>query len=274
MNALTLDQRQVDFYGDEITAVLVDHKPRPEIYVPLRPIVEFLGMDWAGQYQRLQRDPILSDVAMSVGVTTTDIDPESRRPHSSEMLALPLKFLPGFLFGINANRVRDELRERILRYQRECYDVLWEAFQDGRLTADRQLDELLQQHTDTVATYKMLQAMARMARNQVLLEARLAQHDQGLEDTRARLDELETLLDTPQRAISAAQATRISQAVKAIAMQLSKRSGRNEYGGVYGELYRRFQIPGYRELPASRFEEAINWLTDWWQQISDDGVPF
>ena len=31
------------------------------------------------------------------------------------------------------------------------------------------------------------------------------------------------------------QASQISQAVKAVAMELSKQSGRNEYGGVYGE---------------------------------------
>ncbi|MCP5094319.1 MAG: hypothetical protein GY943_02070 [Chloroflexi bacterium] len=40
--------------------------------------------------------------------------------------------------------------------------------------------------------------------------------------------------------ITPEQAMQISQAVKAVAHELGKRSKRNEYGGVYGELYRRY----------------------------------
>jgi hypothetical protein len=56
-------------------------------------------------------------------------------------------------------------------------------------------------------------------------------------------------------------------------MALSKASGHNEYGGVYGELYRRYQIPGYRELPAGKYEDAIGWLNEWLQSITGDS-PF
>jgi hypothetical protein len=34
----------------------------------------------------------------------------------------------GWLFGINANRVKEELRDRLIQYQRECYRVLADAF--------------------------------------------------------------------------------------------------------------------------------------------------
>jgi hypothetical protein len=47
------------------------------------------------------------------------------------------------------------------------------------------------------------------------------------------------------RFITAAQASRISQAVKAVAIALGKVSGRNEFDGVYGELYRRFEVTSY-----------------------------
>jgi hypothetical protein len=45
------------------------------------------------------------------------------------MLCLPLKYLDGWLFGVNANRVKPELRGRVIQYQRECYDILARAFQ-------------------------------------------------------------------------------------------------------------------------------------------------
>lgn len=41
-----------------------------------------------------------------------------------EMLMLPIKYLNGWLFGVNANRVKPEIKERLLEYQRECFDVL------------------------------------------------------------------------------------------------------------------------------------------------------
>ena len=164
---MPIDERTVDFYGDELTAVLIDDGTRQEIYVPLRPIIEYLGLAWSGQYERLQRDAILSDVLQGIRVTRTP----GRGGGAQTLVALPLKFLPGFLFGISVNRVKEELRDRILRYQRECYDALWEAFQEGRLTADPSFTELLDADTQAVQTYKMLKDMTRLERNQVLMEA-------------------------------------------------------------------------------------------------------
>lgn len=196
------------------------------------------------------------------------------------MAALPLKFIPGWLFGISVNRVREELRDKILRYQRECYDALWEAFQEGRLTAEQSFEVLLQQaDPDVVQAYQIARAVVRLARNQVLMESRLTgrldDQQQQLSDHEVRLEELEMTLGDPDRVITPAQATRISQAVKAIALELGKKTKRNEFGGVYGEFYRRFEIPGYRELPARRFEEAMEFLAEWWRELTgSDQVPF
>ena len=264
-----VDERVVDFYGDELTAVLVREAEREEIYVPVRPIADYLGLTWSSQYMRLQRDRILGEAIRGVLVTRTP----GRGGGRQEMVALPLKFIPGWLFGISVNRVREELRDRILRYQRECYDVLWEAFQEGRLTASEDFESLLRQaDPDVVHAYQIAQAVVRMARNQILLEARLTGR---LDDHERRLETVESTLGDPGRAITPAQAARISQAVKAIALELGKKSQRNEFGGVYGEFYRRFEIPGYRELPVHRFEEAMEFMTEWWRELTgSDKVPF
>lgn len=70
------------------------------------------------------RDEVLAGEVRFVVVTPTN--PQGGDP---ETLALPLDFLPGWLFGIDAARVKPELRERIIRYRRECYRRLWESFQ-------------------------------------------------------------------------------------------------------------------------------------------------
>lgn len=112
-----IEQRTVIFYDDEITAVLVDDDGHRVVYVPVRPVCDFLGIDWNGQRRRINRDPVLSSEIQRVDVTST-------RRGTQPMLCLPLKYISGFLFGINASRVKPELKERLIIYQRECYDVI------------------------------------------------------------------------------------------------------------------------------------------------------
>ena len=49
--------------------------------------------------------------------------------------------------------------------------------------------------------------------------------------------------------------------MRAAVIALGQKSGRNEFGSVYGELYRKFGITSYKLLPAWRFDEAMGFLT-------------
>ncbi len=268
-----LEQKTVIFYDDEITAVLIAEDERQEVYVPVRPICDFLGIDWSSQRRRINRDPVLSEVTMSVVITATDIAPKSRRPQTSSMLCLPLDFLNGWLFGVSAQRVKSELRERVITYQRECYKILSDAFQE---TQEEQTAV-----TPNIAALQQVkalgQALINLAEEQIEQEIRLSQTEQRLDqavvvvgDLTKRVEAVEGQLGDPGRKVTPGQATNVSQAVKAVAMALSKASGRNEYGGVYGELYRRYEVPGYRELPAGKYEDVMAWLNEWLQSISSD----
>ncbi len=258
-----VEQKQVEFYKDTVMAVrLADGG----VYVPIKPICDNLGVTLAGQRERINRDPVLSEIVTSVSVTLTQ--------QARGMLCLPLKFIPGWLFGINANRVKPELRERIIRYQRECYDVLAEAFVEGRLTTDPSFDDLLQQASnDVVEAYQIAQAIMKLARNQIVLEARLDDHGQALEDHGRRLETIEADMHQKDRYISESQATQISQAVKSIAITLGKQTGRNEFGATWGEFYRKFGISKYRYLPISKFEGALVWLNEFYQDLTGES-PF
>ncbi|MDT8304796.1 MAG: phage antirepressor N-terminal domain-containing protein [Anaerolineae bacterium] len=273
---IPLEQRQVLFYDDEVTAVLVADGERRQIYVPLRPLVDNLGLAWSGQYERLQRDAVLSEEIRSVRVTRTEPGRSASQETaevSREMVCLPLDYLNGWLFGINASRVKSEIRERLIRYQRECYHVLHEAFVDGRLSGDPNFADLLRSDSPAAQAYRIASAMMRLARQQLVLEAQVESQGEQLADHERRLEEVEATLGDPGRHITPEQASQISQAVKAVAMALSKRSGRNEYGGVYGEFYRRFGITGYKLLPARRFDDAMAFLSEWYQSLEGD-VPF
>lgn len=47
---------------------------------------------------------------------------EDGRPR--ETTCLPIEYLNGWLFGVDAKRVKPEIRERLLQYQDECFKVL------------------------------------------------------------------------------------------------------------------------------------------------------
>lgn len=266
---ISREQKQILFYEDQITAVVVESGVSQQIFVPLRPICDALGLSWSGQRDRIARDAVLSEVVTGVRVTRT---PD--QGGSQEMLCIPLDYLNGWLFGISASRVKDEIRDRLIRYQRECYRVLADAFKRGELsTEDPTFSELLQQDSDAVQAYKMALAVVKLAQNQILLESRLDSHEKELVDYGARIEQIESQLGQPDRSVTPEQASQISQAVKTVAIAMGKKTKRNEFGAVYGELYRKFGITSYKMLPANKFEEAMKFLTDWHQNMVGDD-PF
>src|SRR5690606_27129899 len=91
-------------------------------------------------------------------------------------------------------------------------------------------------------------------------------------DLNRRVASLEQKM-APGRPVTEEQASQIGQAVKAVAIALGKKSGRNEFGGVYGELYRKFGVTSYKMLPAARFDKAMNFLTEWYEEVAGEG-PF
>lgn len=66
-----IEQREVEFYDDQIVAVLVDEDGRRAAYIPIRPMTRLLGVNWDGQRRRILRDPVSSTVVKGVVVTTT-----------------------------------------------------------------------------------------------------------------------------------------------------------------------------------------------------------
>jgi hypothetical protein len=267
-------QKTVTFYEDEITAVLTQTAAGDEIYVPIGQFCDLLGINRRTQMERINDDAVLSRKIANITVT----GPGGPQP----TYCLQLDYLNGWLFSINANRVKPEVRQRLVFYQERCYQVLAEAFREGRLTADPELDDLLHSSESPAAqAYRMLQALTKLARNQVLMEARLEaqagtleQHEARLGEYGERLEEVEATLSDPDRFITTAQASRISQAVKAVALALGKKTNRNEFGGVYGELYRKFEVTSYKEIPARKYQEAMDFLNEWYQSLTNETLPF
>ena len=252
---LVIKQQEVDFYGDDLTAI---QGSDGNIYAGLRQMCQSLGLDTQGQRQRIDRTTVLHDGLMVCKLHTTQGEREAH--------VLRVDLVPLWLSGIRTSAVSDDVRPKLERFQREAAKVLWEAFQQGRLTADLDFDALLAQDTPEAQAYKMAQAVLQLARNQLLMRAQIADHEQ-------RLEAIESHLGDTGRNVTPDQASQISQAVKTVALALGHKTGRNEFGAVYGELYRKFGITGYKLLPARRFDEAMKFLTDWHENLTGP-LPF
>lgn len=108
----------VNFRGTEIYGL----KSGELVYVALKPIVEAIGLSWGSQYNRVKRDPILSKGVFILKMPFGEGGPQ-------DYVCLNLKRLNGWLFTINSNQIKDAgVRERVLVFQEECYDVLYDHF--------------------------------------------------------------------------------------------------------------------------------------------------
>lgn len=114
------DVRVVEFHGAEIQTFDVGGVP----HVALKPIVEAMGMDWEAQHKRVSKDAVLSTC---ISLTEMQVGGQRRR-----VTTLPLDYLNGFLFGIDASRVKPEVRETVIAYQRECYRALADYWLRGK----------------------------------------------------------------------------------------------------------------------------------------------
>ena len=167
--------------------------------------------------------------------------------------------------------MREDVRPKLKQFQLRAAQVLAEAFQEGRLTTTDPADLFAGASPESVQAYQLAQAVLHLARNQILLEQRLSGRIEAVE---TRLETVEEALAPASRYVTPDQASQISQAVKAVALAIGKKSGRNEFGAIYGELYRKFGITSYKELPARRFEEAMRFLTEWHGNVTEAPLPF
>jgi uncharacterized protein YqgV (UPF0045/DUF77 family) len=258
--------KTVDFYGDGITVALVGD----DVYVPLRALTDFLGVDWTAQWRRVQRDVVLARYVRQV--TMTGADGKQR-----DLVCLPLEYLPGWLFGITTSRLRPELQEKLTRYREECFRVLWNAFKHDIVPA---ADLVAQERPKSGAELALdiATAIQHLAQQQLDIERRL-EGVHGRMDSMARwatqverrISGLELQIN-PEETITEAQANEIALAVKTVAAALEASGTKNGYQRVYAELYRRERIGAYRKLAQGRYQAVLDWLHQWHAEVAGEAT--
>lgn len=110
----------VNFRQDTLFAVERDDG----VYVAVKPMCESLGLNWSGQHQKIKEDPVLSEGMCVIHIPSPG--------GAQETTCLKLELVNGWLFKVESRRVKEEARPKLLTYQRECYQVLFDAFYGKR----------------------------------------------------------------------------------------------------------------------------------------------
>jgi phage anti-repressor protein len=130
----------VKFQDETLFITGVDSEP----FTPIRPIVEALGLGWRDQLRKLKGGgdntaPLEGDgdiptpsedgkqPAYRFGIVVV---PTRTAGGVQQTLCIPVRKLPGYLYSVPASKVRVDLREKLIRYQNECDEVLWQHWNE------------------------------------------------------------------------------------------------------------------------------------------------
>ena len=102
-------------------------------YVAMKPICENIGLTWEPQVLRIKRDEVLSQ-GMIVMITPTN-------GGNQNMICLPIEYLNGWLFGIDINRCKPEIRDTLIKYKKECYQALHDYWFNGKAERKTTVDD-------------------------------------------------------------------------------------------------------------------------------------
>ncbi|WP_448391299.1 phage antirepressor N-terminal domain-containing protein [Haemophilus influenzae] len=104
---------------------LVTFKQNGTHYTAMKPICENIGLDWKSQYSRMKRDDVLNSTMVIITIVAED-------GKKREMICLPIEYLNGWLFGIDINRCKPEIRDTLIKYKKECYQALYDYWFNGK----------------------------------------------------------------------------------------------------------------------------------------------
>lgn len=271
-----IEQDTITFYGHELVAVRLSDG---RVAAVLRWLFESLNLDRAGQMQRIERKTALRDGLVRVRVDTGD-------GGQQEMPALTLNVLPGYLFGIDENRVKAEAREDIILFQRECVEALADHFTRKHPTALPALADttaatiIIEQIADLTGVINLLrehlEALLILPGQVADLSAQVGETRALVESLADRQDSTETRLevvDARTRCLSPAHTRTVQEMVDRMVRETKRLPSPLTYAMVYGRLKHRFRVGSYKEVADNRFDELLAYLRDELSRATSGDAP-
>ncbi|MEQ5536363.1 phage antirepressor N-terminal domain-containing protein [Providencia rettgeri] len=118
----TISTINVPFHGNNLYVVNYNGEP----YVPMKPIVDGMGLAWQSQLEKIK---------LKFKSTVTEIVIVAADGKERSMVCLAFRKFAAWLNSIMPNKVKPEIRDKVIQYQEECDDVLYEYWTTGEVKA-------------------------------------------------------------------------------------------------------------------------------------------
>jgi hypothetical protein len=123
----------INFNNDEI--VVVDNK------VSVKKLCENIGLTGlSSQYEKIKKDESFESEIILYDINGV----------IQEVLFIPINKIDGWLFSINPNKVKPEVKQKLIEYKKECFNVLNNYFNNGIAVNHRASNIDLQKILDTL----------------------------------------------------------------------------------------------------------------------------
>jgi len=268
--------REVLFEGDVLFVAMVGNIP----YVALRPIAEFLGLEWSAQFRRVQRDDVLAEEAQLVAMAAAD-------GRQREMFSIPLECLPGWLFGITSSKAaKPEYAPKIKLYRKKCFRVLWQTVQTDLLpyVESTIVEAELQSTSLAAAQYDELLGVTNLVREhlEILTGAVVPMNEKVdymvrlLETLVGRQEMAETKIaqiDQRTQRLTPEHTRAVAEFVEQMVHRTAKAPVPLDHYKIYGRLKHHFRTNSYKEVADERFDEVMTYLRELLRQALGGELP-
>ena len=106
---------KVDFKNDKLDIIEETQS------IVVKDICEHIGLRFRTQYEKIKADESFESKLIKV----------QTRGGLQEVFTIPLSKLNGWLFSINPNKVKPEVKQKLIEYKKECFNVLNNYFNQG-----------------------------------------------------------------------------------------------------------------------------------------------
>lgn len=122
----------VPFHGSELYVVEYNGQP----YTPMKPIVTAMGLDWGSQFRKVAANEARWGVLeLRIPSAATVVDSTivgSADGKSRELTCIPVRKVAAWLATVEPGKVKNpDVRARVVMYQNECDDALWQYWNEG-----------------------------------------------------------------------------------------------------------------------------------------------
>lgn len=254
-----------EFYGQTYAAYLASDR---QFYIRLDDVCSGLGIDARSQRRRIQEDEAIADRLVNLPLET----PYQDTTRTREVACLNLRALPYWLGTIDARRVADEVRPKVILFKRDFAETAWFVYRADLLPAEiiAEVDSYATPHerelAELMVDFRSLKKKVDLLSGRV--DEELGRLGLTLSDLGGRFEVMQAKV-VAEAAVNSHQARLLQKCIQELGEAMFN-SGKVKprslaHARAQQEFKDRFEVHIYTALPEARLGQAVDFLAALWQ---------